>query len=183
MTAAAEKSADLGKSLVVRDEVFDHLGDLFYASLCKAKRFKNLFTDKWEEKERELHLLCQTLREASIDAERCSKFQLEQAWGLKSDNAEVMWAVLKSLGAVTARDGGCELVGVAELAQVTFISLIVREETVRRKRAASSSKVDSDGATLLAVPTDASALGCEPHDKVGPSGRRAVAGKSRSHAS
>ena len=59
-----------------------------------------------EEKERDVHLLSQSLREASIDDELCSRFQLEQAWGIKSDNAEVVWSLLRGLGAVVVGEWG-----------------------------------------------------------------------------
>ena len=146
-------------SVHVRDEVVEHAGDLLYGCLCKGRRLASLVTSsKWEEKEREVHLLSQSLREASIDDELCSRFQLEQAWGIKSDNAEVVWSLLRGLGAVVVGESGCELVSVAELAQVVYISLVVKDATLRRKKEA----------VLASEPSSSAQADREPLDKVRP---------------
>ena len=146
-------------SVHVRDEVVEHAGDLLYGCLCKGRRLASLVTSsKWEEKEREVHLLSQSLREASIDDELCSRFQLEQAWGIKSDNAEVVWSLLRGLGAVVVGESGCELVSVAELAQVVYISLVVKDATLRRKKEA----------VLANEPSSSAQADREPLDKVRP---------------
>lgn len=129
------QESNLGETLVIKEEVLDHC-DVVYAALSKATHLKTLFcSEKWEEKKRELHLLCQALREGSAGEEVCSLFHLEQTWGVKNENVEVLWALLKSLGSVTLKDGS-ELVSVPELAQITYISLVLKEAALKRRKKA-----------------------------------------------
>ncbi|UPQ97966.1 tubulin binding cofactor C [Chloropicon primus] len=155
------------KPLSVREEVLDHVSELFYSCLCKARHLANLVAlEKWEEKERELHLLSQSLRETSMDEGYCSRFQLEQAWGIKSDNAEVMWSAMKSLGSVLEREEGCELVRVTDLVQVTCIALVTKEATLRRKEEGVLANEPSSSFATESQPPSQSPVDSSTRDKV-----------------